>query len=143
MVGLGPAPRVELFSRGLRVRSAACLEDLVAPAGRHTSRMRVQFPELPGGLAPQALLESDELVLMLSRSDARDNRALRRLVRLAQRELERLIDRQLAQARPMSWWRRAWELIAARLRASLLWRTVDRGGGRSRPRGGVGVVAVG
>ncbi|MBV1861814.1 MAG: ATP-binding protein [Nannocystaceae bacterium] len=124
VVGLGPAPRVELFSRGLRVRAAASLDDLVAPTGRHTARMRVQFPELPGGLAPQALLESDELQVMLSRSDARDNRALTRLVKLAQQELERLIDRQLAQVRPRSWPRRVWDFFADRLRESLMLRTL-------------------
>lgn len=124
VVGLGPAPRVELFSRGLRVRAAASLDDLIAPTGRHTARMRVQFPELPGGLAPQALLESDELQVMLSRSDARDNRALSRLVKLAQQELERLIDRQLAQVRPRSLPRRVWDFFADRLRESLMLRTV-------------------
>lgn len=124
VVGLGSAPRVELFSRGLRVRSAACLEDLVAPTGRHTSRMRVQFPELPGGLAPQALLESDALEVMLSRSDARDNRALSRLVKLAQRELERLVEQQLAHARPQPWFRRAWDRASATLRNSLAARTI-------------------
>ncbi len=124
VVGLGSAPRVELFSRGLRVRAAASLDDLVAPTGRHTARMRVQFPELPGGLAPQALLESDELQVMLSRSDARDNRALTRLVKLAQQELERLIDRQLAQVRPRGWPRRVWDFFADRLRESLLLRTL-------------------
>lgn len=124
VVGLGPAPRVELFCRGLRVRSAACLEDLIAPAGRHTSRMRVQFPELPGGLAPQALLESDALEIMLSRSDARDNRAMSRLVKMAQRELERLIEEQLAHARPQPWLGRAWHRLTARLRDSLALRTL-------------------
>jgi hypothetical protein len=124
VVGLGTAPRVELFCRGLRVRSAACLEDLVAPAGRHTSRMRVLFPELPGGLAPQALLESDKLELLLSRSDARDNRALQKLVRLAQRELERLVERQLAHARPQPWWRAAFDAVRALFRRSVVWRSV-------------------
>jgi len=124
VVGLGSAPRVELFSRGLRVRSAACLEDLVAPTGRHTSRMRVQFPELPGGLAPTALLESGALEVMLSRSDARDNRALTKLVRLAQKELERLIDQQLAHARPQPWWRRGWDRASSTLRNSLAARTM-------------------
>lgn len=124
VVGLGSAPRVELFSRGLRVRSAACLEDLVAPTGRHTSRMRVQFPELPGGLAPTALLESGALEVMLSRSDARDNRALTKLVRLAQKELERLIDQQLAHARPQPWWRRGWDRATSTLRNSLAARTM-------------------
>jgi hypothetical protein len=124
VVGLGRAPRVELFCRGLRVRSAACLEDLVAPAGRHTARIRVQFPELPAGLAPQALLESDALEVLLSRSDARDGRALARLVKLAQRELERLVERQLAFARPIPWYRQGLELVRSRLRESLVWRTL-------------------
>jgi len=123
VVGLGRAPRVELFCRGLRVRSAACLEDLVAPAGRHTARIRVQFPELPAGLAPQALLESDALEVLLSRSDARDGRALARLVKLAQRELERLVERQLAFARPSPWYQRVVERARSRLRESLAWRT--------------------
>ncbi len=123
VVGLGRAPRVELFCRGLRVRSAACLEDLVAPAGRHTARIRVQFPELPEGLAPVALLESNALEVMLSRSDARDGRALARVVKLAQRELERLVERQLSFARPMPWYRRAVERVRGRLRDSLAWRT--------------------
>jgi transglutaminase-like putative cysteine protease len=124
VVGLGRAPRVELFCRGLRVRAAACLEDLVAPAGRHTARIRVQFPELPAGLAPQALLESNALEVLLSRSDARDGRALARLVKLAQRELERLVERQLAFARPSPWYRRAFDQVRSRLRESLIWRTV-------------------
>lgn len=99
VVGLGNAPRVELFSRGLRVRSAACLDDLLSNTG-HTSHSRVRFPELPGGLAPQALLESDGLELLLSRSDARDTRTLRRLVKLGQDELRWLVERQLARVRP-------------------------------------------
>lgn len=99
VVGLGSAPRVELFSRGLRVRSAACLDDLLTASG-HTDHSRVRFPELPGGLAPQALLESDGLELLLSRSDARDNRTLRRLVKLGQQELRHLVEHQLAQVRP-------------------------------------------
>jgi transglutaminase-like putative cysteine protease len=106
VVALGSTPRVELFCRGLRVRSASYLGDLLAPGGRHSGWMRVEFSELPGGLAPQALLESAELEIMLSRADVRDTRALARLVRLAQRELERLIERQLAVARPLPWWRR-------------------------------------
>jgi hypothetical protein len=77
VVGLGTAARVELFSRGLRVRAAASLADFTAGGGRHTGRSRVQFAELPGRLAPQALLESDALELLLSRSDARENKALR------------------------------------------------------------------
>ncbi|KIG16727.1 hypothetical protein DB30_04200 [Enhygromyxa salina] len=141
VVGLGTAPRVELFSRGLRVRSAACLDDLLTNAG-HTSHSRVRFPELPGGLAPQALLESDGLELLLSRSDARDTRSLRRLVRLGQNELRQLVEHQLARIRPpgigervagllrrlagdSTWWRATLGALAgavlAVVSAQLLW----------------------
>nr|WP_255216154.1 ATP-binding protein [Pseudenhygromyxa sp. WMMC2535] len=120
VVGLGNAPRVELFSRGLRVRSAACLDDLLGSSG-HTSHSRVRFPELPGGLAPQALLESDGLDLLLSRSDARDTRTLRRLVKLGQNELRHLVERQLARIRPPSLAERV-AGIARRMSESHWWR---------------------
>lgn len=123
VVGLGSAARVELFSRGLRVRAAASLADFTAGGGRHTGRSRVQFTELPGRLAPQALLESDALELLLSRSDARENKALRKLMRLAERELARLIARQLDAVRPLAWWRRIWLDLRMRLRDSLALRT--------------------
>ncbi len=147
VVGLGAAPRVELFSRGLRVRSAACLDDLLSSSG-HTSHSRVRFPELPGALAPQALLESDGLELLLSRSDARENRSLRKLVKLARLELERLVDRQLAQVHPPGVWERimGWRrrmfgdslvprvtlavvggIAVAVVSARLLWGSSDRG----------------
>ena len=116
VVGLGTAPRVELFSRGLRVRSAACLEDLLSPAGRHSGWMRVRFSELPGGVAPVALLESAELELMLARSDARETRSLERLVRLAQREQQRLIERQLSMSRPLPFFSALGAWLAERIR---------------------------
>jgi hypothetical protein len=122
VVGLGKAPRVELFSRGLRVRSAACLEDLLAPTG-HTGRTRVHFPELPEGRAPQALLDSDALDVMLARRDTRETRALRRLVRLAGRELRLLVERQLSFSHPVPLWRRGFDWIARGLRQSLALRT--------------------
>jgi len=123
VVGLGNAARVELFSRGLRVRSAATLDDFVSDRGRHTSRSRVYFAELPARLAPQAILEGERLEVLLSRADARENRALRRLVRLAQRELQRLINRQLDAARPLPWWRRWPQSLRLLLRNSLAMRT--------------------
>ena len=70
VVSLGDTPRVELFSRGLRVRAASCLEDLLS-SERASDRARVQFPSIDGVLAPQAILESDQLELLLARSDAR------------------------------------------------------------------------
>jgi hypothetical protein len=123
VVGLGSAPRVELFSRGLRVRSAACLDDLLSNTG-HTSHSRVRFPELPGGLAPQALLESDGLDLLLSRSDARDTRTLRRLVKFGQDELRWLVERQLARIRPPGLGERMAAMLRALAGESTWWRAV-------------------
>src|SRR5690606_16905639 len=123
VVGLGSAPRVELFSRGLRVRSAACLDDLLTSTG-HTGHSRVRFPELPGGLAPQALLESDGLELLLSRSDARDTRTLRRLVKLGQNELRQLVERQLARIRPPGIGERLTALLRVLAGGSAWWRAV-------------------
>jgi hypothetical protein len=123
VVGLGSAPRVELFSRGLRVRSAACLDDLLTSSG-HTGHSRVRFPELPGGLAPQALLESEGLDLLLSRSDARDTRTLRRLVKLGQSELRALVERQLARIRPPGVGERISGLLRRFVGESTWWRAV-------------------
>jgi transglutaminase-like putative cysteine protease len=123
VVGLGSAPRVELFSRGLRVRSAACLDDLLSNTG-HTSHSRVRFPELPGGLAPQALLESDGLDLLLSRSDARDTRTLRRLVKYGQDELRWLVERQLARIRPPGLGERMAAMLRLLAGESTWWRAV-------------------
>lgn len=124
VIGLGTSARVELFSRGLRVRSASSLSEFLSAGGRHTDRSRVQFTELPGRLAPQALLESDALELLLSRSDAREDRTLRRLITLAQRELERLITRQIDAAHPLPLPQRLITGVMHILRTSLAWRLV-------------------
>ena len=113
VVGLGKEARVELFSKGLRVRSAPMLDDLLSASGRSTGASRVSFPELDDGLAPQALLEDPGLELMLSRSDVRAGKTLEKTVATAQRELERLIERQLASSRPPSLARRALDLLSA------------------------------
>jgi hypothetical protein len=106
-VGLGAFARVELFAKGLRVRSAASLEDLLGPDGRSSQDTRARFPEVAEGLAPQALLDGRDLEVLLARSDARETPALRRLLALARDELSRLVDRQLALVRPEPLWRRA------------------------------------
>jgi len=104
-VGLGSEARIELFARGLRVRSAAALEDLLAPDGS-SGRSRVRFPTLAFGVAPQAILDGDDLEPLLARADVRDSRSLRRLVELAQVELRRLVERHLDAARPRPLWPR-------------------------------------
>jgi hypothetical protein len=105
-VGLGREARVELFARGLRVRSASAVEDLLAPDGS-SGLTRVRFPTLAEGVAPQAILDGEDLDPLLARADVRANAALRRLVRLAQAELRRLVESQLEAIRPGGRARRA------------------------------------
>jgi transglutaminase-like putative cysteine protease len=102
-VGLGSEARVELFAQGLKVRSAGSLEDLLAPAGRGSGSAASPASRGADGLAPQALLDGQQLEVLLARGDARDTPALDRLVRLAQSELAHLVDQQLAAVRPGGW----------------------------------------
>jgi hypothetical protein len=138
-VGLGQAARVELFARGLRVRSAAALADLAA--GHPGSRVR--FPE-SDGLVPQALLDSEEVEPLLARSDVKDDAALRRLLDLAERELARLVDRHLARARPVSRVRRAARALGA-VAALVVLAAAGHAGWRvfaARPAAQEGVVSA-
>ncbi len=122
VVALGDEARVELFAHGLKVRTAAVLDDLLAadaPAARTAAT---------DALHPQVLLDSERLRPLLARSDARDDRELRRLVERALRELDRLVTAQLDAVAPRSparrlldRWRglvgRPWWLAAAGLAA--------------------------
>lgn len=99
VVALGSTPGVELFSRGLRVRVAAALDDLLTDDA-NTRRSRVRFVEMPDAMAPRVLLEDDGLELLLNRSEARDGRRLDRLVTLANDALESLVEQQIALVRP-------------------------------------------
>jgi transglutaminase-like putative cysteine protease len=101
VVGLGREPRVELFSRGLRVRAATSLDDLLSN-DRTAGTAPIEFPTVVGAMAPQAYLDGDAVEVMLSRSDARDTRALRRMVEHARKQLRRLVRRQLDRSRPPS-----------------------------------------
>jgi len=116
VVALGPAPAVELFSQGLRVRSATALSDLLESGRRSTSQTRVRFSELVEGVAPQALLEGGRLDLTMARSDAHETRALARLVHVANRELSLLIEKQLDRVEG----RRAWRSVVLPTIAALL-----------------------
>ena len=137
-VGLGSAPAIELFSKGLLVRSAPCLQDLLSPApGERGEEPAARAPSIEG-VAPRGVLESDEIELLLARGDARDDRSLRRLVRVAQRETDRLLARQLECLRPRPLRERlatgiglaGAAVLAAALVAGSLWP-----GGDGRPQG--------
>ncbi|MEJ2190549.1 MAG: transglutaminase-like domain-containing protein, partial [Acidobacteriota bacterium] len=76
---------------------------------------RLGRPPAVEGLAPRFILDSRELSVMLARGDAREDRALRRLVAVGHRELNRLIRAELDRhatlspaARVMERLREAW-----------------------------------
>ena len=107
VVALGREPSVQVFAHGLRVREAAFLDDLLLE--------RVGRPPAAEGLAPRFILDSRDLSVMLARGDAREDRALRRLVAVGNRELNRLIRAELDRhamlslpARVMERLREAW-----------------------------------
>lgn len=105
VVALGAKPHVELFSKGLHVRTTASVDELLAAPDEKGGQSR-QLDPLLEGLAPQVILDGDQLNLVRSRSDARDDKALRRAVELSRKELARLIERQLAFSRPVPLWKR-------------------------------------
>jgi len=90
-VALGEEPRVEIFAHGLKVRDAASLDDLLL-GGR---RGRPPLPATTGGSAPRVRIDSRDLSVLMARGDAREDRALRRLVAIGHRELGRLVRAEL------------------------------------------------
>ena len=104
VVGLGDAPRVELFGHGLFVRSASSLGELLDGERPEEEEAEEALADLPR-LAPQVLFDSDGLELLLARSDARQNRQLERLVRRAESELVALVKRRLQALSPQPWYR--------------------------------------
>lgn len=119
VVGLAPAPRVEVFSLGLRVRDAQTLDELL---GGPAARAWCAVP----GLAPAMLLESARVAPLLSRADLRTDAALRRLERRARATLRRLMDAELARLHPptigerLTGVLRAWPGLAAFLATLIL-----------------------
>ena len=104
-VGLGEEPRVELFAQGLFVRSASSLRDLEEDA--EASKSAATEDALAGmpSLAPRILIDSAELDLLLARSDVRYDKHMRRVLGRTEKELTRLIQKQLQAIRPQPWYR--------------------------------------
>jgi transglutaminase-like putative cysteine protease len=91
VVALGSDPKVEIFAHGLRVRESATLDDLLLES--HGSQPAI--PTTAEGLAPQVIIDSRELSVLMARGDVREDRALRRLVAVGYRELRRLVRAEL------------------------------------------------
>lgn len=120
VVGLARVGQVELFSRGLRIRSAPTLNDLVSS--------RPASSNLPVGanIAPRILLDCDHVQVLLHRSDVREDAVLRRALTLTRRHLRRLVEAQLSGIRRPSWseaWLRCLQWFQERP-ANLRWSMV-------------------
>ncbi len=97
VVGLGPEPRVELYARGLLVTTVSFLEELEPDGAAPTGAQTVD------GLSPVILINSDDLDVVLSRRAPMQSRALRRLVRLGQKRVRRLVAHVIDRACPRPW----------------------------------------
>ncbi len=128
-VGLGKEPEVELFAQGLFVRSASSLQDLQAAgelsdeAGANTEDVLAELPSL----APRVVVDSAELDLLLARSDARYDKHLKRILRTAEKQLGRLITRQLQALKPQPFYRLWWGAFRDWLGPTLGWQLAAAG----------------
>jgi hypothetical protein len=111
VVGLGLEPRAEIFANGFRVRDAATLDELLVE-GQSKPQTLVGATD---GLAPRIIIDSRNLEVLMARGDAREDRALKRLVTVGHRELARLVraelDRHAGLSAPMRLverWCEAW-----------------------------------
>ena len=91
VVGLGREPLAEIFAHGLRVRDAPTLDELLVETRPDRSILAGAFE----GLAPRVIIDSRDLEVMMARGDAREDRALKRLVATGHRELSRLVRTEL------------------------------------------------
>ena len=91
VVGLGPEPGAEIFAHGFRVRNAATLDELLVGSESQPSALAGR----PDGLSPRIIIDSRKLEVLMARGDAREDRALRRLVTVGHRELGRLVRLEL------------------------------------------------
>lgn len=103
-VALTDQPRVDLLAHGLRVRTAATLDELLTQPDRRRRRR----PGVPEGLVPRVVLDSRRLRVLMARGDARTDRELRRLVSLGRRGIRTLVRSQLDREAELGAFGRAW-----------------------------------
>ncbi|MFN7974019.1 MAG: ATP-binding protein [Acidobacteriota bacterium] len=117
-VALGSTASAEVFSKGLLVRRASCLQDLLDPA---TGGDDPGISPM-GQLFPRAVIHCDDIEPLLARATLRDTKRLRRAIRIGQAELGRLIEARLDQAGRRGVWERCRDVagtLGRRLRSLL------------------------
>ena len=97
VVGFGQTPKVVLYARGLWLTERSYLEELLV-GGEPPAR----GPEARG-LAPVLLINSDALEVVLSRQQPIEGPELKRLVRLGQKQVQRLSRAVIDGAFPRPW----------------------------------------
>jgi len=102
-VSLTDRPRVDLLAHGLRVRTAATLDELLT----RPDRRRRRNSSTPEGLVPRVILDSRRLQVLMARGDARTDRELRSLVAIGRRGVRHLVRSQLDRGAGLGWFRRA------------------------------------
>lgn len=103
VVSLGSAPQVTLLAHGLKVCSAAFVDDLVLRPGRRSPKAH----RLPAsGLSPQVVVDSDRLAVLMDRGDVAQDRHLVRVARVIRSEIRRLCEMELERLAPRSLSRR-------------------------------------
>jgi len=116
-VALEESPRVDVFAHGLRVRTTSFLDELLLS---ETSDGPAAV-ELPDGLLPRVVLDSDRLEVLMARGDTREDATMRRLVRRAEQEVGLLVGEELdliaPRPRVMRWIERIGHAVGGTRRA--------------------------
>ncbi len=107
-VSLGGVPEVVLLAHGLRVRSAASVDDLLLRPDRRLKK----YPRLPtSGLSPRVVIDSDRLAVLMDRGDVAQDPALVAVARVIRSETRRLCEMELERLAPRSVWRRVLDAV--------------------------------
>ncbi len=108
VVSLGKVSEVTLLAHGLRVRSAASVDDLLLRPDR---RFKRSFRLPSSGLSPRVIFDCDRLEVLMDRGDVAQNRALVSVTRMIRSEIRRLCDMELERLAPRTRGRKLWDQL--------------------------------
>jgi len=108
VISLGAVPEVILLAHGLRVRSAASVDDLLLRPDRR-SKKPLRVPS--SGLSPRVVIDCDRLAVLMDRGDVAQDRALVAVTRVIRSETRRLCEMELERLAPRTMGRRIWDVV--------------------------------
>ncbi|MCP4155840.1 MAG: hypothetical protein GY757_49405, partial [bacterium] len=106
VVGLADVPHVQLYARGLPLWEGTSLEEL-----SHTPPENSKKREFARGLAPVFIINSNNLKVNISRRQAIDNRALKKVRDSAEYALTQLVEMAADSVSPRNLFRRSKDFI--------------------------------